>query len=110
MYCSVAVLDGKLYAVGGLDGTSTLDVVEVYNPVTDKWTEAPKLDRKVRPTLLHSSKLGARMTYTAGFEASPDRFRVQFRGQVCGCGLTIMDCCDPVWGPSDLLSAPALTN
>lgn len=32
MYCSVAVLEGKLYAVGGLDGSTTLDIVEVYDP------------------------------------------------------------------------------
>lgn len=48
MYCSVAVLDGKLYAVGGLDGATTLDVVEVYDPRRNAWAEAaPKLDRRV---------------------------------------------------------------
>ena len=48
MYCSVAVLDGRLYAVGGLDGTTTLDVVEVYDPERNVWEEAvPKLDRRV---------------------------------------------------------------
>ena len=48
MYCSVAVLDGKLYAVGGLDGTTTLDVVEVYDPQRNAWEEsAPKLENRV---------------------------------------------------------------
>jgi N-acetylneuraminic acid mutarotase len=34
----VAVLDGKLYAVGGRDGCSCLSSAEVYDPHTNKWT------------------------------------------------------------------------
>lgn len=34
----VAVLDGKLYAVGGRDGCSCLNSAEVYDPHTNKWT------------------------------------------------------------------------
>ena len=42
-----AVLDGKLYAVGGRDGSSCLSSVEVYDPHTDKWTiAAPMLKRR----------------------------------------------------------------
>ena len=42
-----AVLDGKLYAVGGRDGSSCLSSVEVYDPHTDKWTiAAPLLKRR----------------------------------------------------------------
>ena len=34
----VAVLDSKLYAVGGRDGCSCLNSAEVYDPHTNKWT------------------------------------------------------------------------
>ena len=33
----VAVLEGKLYAVGGEDGSSKLSSVERYDPATNKW-------------------------------------------------------------------------
>ena len=38
-YCSSSVLDGKIYAIGGADGNSpvNLDVLEVYDPTTDTW-------------------------------------------------------------------------
>ncbi|XP_060533723.1 kelch-like protein 5 [Cylas formicarius] len=39
----VAVLNGKLYAVGGRDGTSCLRTVECYDPHTNKWTLAAPL-------------------------------------------------------------------
>ena len=40
-------MDGKLYAVGGRDGSSCLSSVEVYDPHTDKWTvAAPMLKRR----------------------------------------------------------------
>ena len=34
----VAVLFGKLYAIGGYDGSNRLDTAEVYNPKLDKWS------------------------------------------------------------------------
>ena len=34
----VAVLDFKLYAVGGRDGCSCLNSAEAYDPHTNKWT------------------------------------------------------------------------
>jgi N-acetylneuraminic acid mutarotase len=34
----VAVVDGKIYAIGGSNGTHRLDVNEVYDPATDTWT------------------------------------------------------------------------
>ncbi len=33
-----AVVDGKLYAIGGHDGTTSLAAVEMYDPETDEWT------------------------------------------------------------------------
>ena len=34
----VAVVNGKIYAIGGFDGNKQLAVNEEYNPVTDTWT------------------------------------------------------------------------
>lgn len=36
-YVAAAALDGLLYAVGGYDGFSVLDSVEVYDPKLDQW-------------------------------------------------------------------------
>lgn len=38
----VAVVDGKIYAIGGLNGNSPLNNNEMYDPISDQWTvEAP---------------------------------------------------------------------
>lgn len=43
----VTVLDNKLYAVGGRDGSACLSSVEVYDPHTNKWTlTAPMVKRR----------------------------------------------------------------
>ena len=43
----VAVLSGKLYAIGGYDGTNRLDTAEVYTPEEDKWQNIkPMHDRR----------------------------------------------------------------
>jgi hypothetical protein len=34
----VAVVEGKIYAIGGSNGTHRLDVNEIYDPATDTWT------------------------------------------------------------------------
>ena len=34
----VAVIDGMLFAVGGNDGSSSLNSTEKYDPETNKWT------------------------------------------------------------------------
>ena len=36
----VAALNGKIYAVGGYDGSSTLNSVEIFDPITNKWSYA----------------------------------------------------------------------
>lgn len=33
-----AVVNGRIYAIGGLNGDAPLNVVEEYNPITNKWT------------------------------------------------------------------------
>lgn len=40
---SLTVLDGKLYAMGGFDGHSFLSIVEIYDPIQDKWEESTPL-------------------------------------------------------------------
>ncbi len=41
---AVAALDGRIYVIGGFEGDgSPSDAVEVYDPVTDSWTQAPPL-------------------------------------------------------------------
>ena len=35
---SVAMVDGKLYAVGGFDGTNRLSSVECFDPSTGQWS------------------------------------------------------------------------
>lgn len=42
----VAVLQGKLYAVGGRDGASCLRTVECYDPLTNKWTMCASMTRR----------------------------------------------------------------
>ncbi|KAK4313697.1 hypothetical protein Pmani_014986 [Petrolisthes manimaculis] len=37
-YLGLAVLQDRLYAVGGYDGAKWLSLVEVYNPFRDQWT------------------------------------------------------------------------
>lgn len=39
----VAVLDGRLYVVGGRDGLKTLNTVECYNPHSKTWSVMPPM-------------------------------------------------------------------
>ena len=60
---AVAVLDGKLYAIGGFVVYSETRVVEVYDPGTDTWSEdAPLVE--VRQAML-AGVLNGRI-YSAG--------------------------------------------
>ncbi len=46
-YCSVGILDGKIWAVGGyiIDGSNQgTNTVEIYDPVTDSWSDGPMLN------------------------------------------------------------------
>jgi hypothetical protein len=33
-----AAINGKIYAFGGFDGTQVTNIIEVYDPATDKWS------------------------------------------------------------------------
>ncbi|HEX9317573.1 MAG TPA: kelch repeat-containing protein [Nitrososphaeraceae archaeon] len=55
-----AVLDGKIYVVGGYDETGeTTDAVQVYDPRIDKWDKVPSLPEPVdhAAASAHDSKL-----------------------------------------------------
>lgn len=39
----VAVIDNKLYVVGGRDGLKTSNMVESYNPVNNAWSTMPPM-------------------------------------------------------------------
>lgn len=52
----VAVLDGRLYVVGGRDGLKTLNTVECYNPHSKTWSVMP-------PMSTHRHGLGEHLGY-----------------------------------------------
>ena len=37
--CALVALDGKLYAIGGVNAAGVMDSVECYNPKKDRWSE-----------------------------------------------------------------------
>lgn len=39
------VIQGHLYAVGGNDGTSSLDRCEKYDPIMNKWSSIANMER-----------------------------------------------------------------
>lgn len=41
--CGVAVFQGKLYAIGGSDGSHSLASTEVYDPESQNWVVGPSL-------------------------------------------------------------------
>ncbi|MBN2700986.1 MAG: hypothetical protein JXR29_06000 [Methylothermaceae bacterium] len=42
---AVALLDGKIFAIGGYDGEASLPVVEIYDPASDTWQSGPSLSQ-----------------------------------------------------------------
>lgn len=52
----VAVIDNKLYIVGGRDGLKTSNIVECFNPITKVWTIMP-------PMSTHRHGLGKRCCF-----------------------------------------------
>uniref|UniRef100_A0A8D2NRX0 Kelch repeat protein n=1 Tax=Zosterops lateralis melanops TaxID=1220523 RepID=A0A8D2NRX0_ZOSLA len=47
----VAVIDDKLFVIGGRDGLKTLNTVECYNPKTKAWTVLPPIMSIARSTV-----------------------------------------------------------
>ena len=38
VYLGVATVGGRIYMVGGNDGTAFLNTCEVYDPISDRWS------------------------------------------------------------------------
>lgn len=64
----VAVIDNKLYIVGGRDGLKTSNIVECFNPITKVWTIMP-------PMSTHRHGLGKRCS---SFGTVLDHIQVNF--------------------------------
>jgi hypothetical protein len=41
--CAVVNIDGNVYVMGGLDGTTALATVECYDPVANEWRLLPSM-------------------------------------------------------------------
>jgi influenza virus NS1A-binding protein len=52
----ITVIDGKVYAVGGCNGTTELATAEVYSSYNAKWTALPPLE-SARSNIGMSSKI-----------------------------------------------------
>jgi hypothetical protein len=73
--------DGKLYALGGLVGSTPTDTVEVYDPATDQWTDGFLL-----PKALHDHAAvghGGKIYISGG------------REEENGLEVSYLYCCDP---------------
>jgi N-acetylneuraminic acid mutarotase len=83
---AVAVLDGRIHAIGGHDGTRSLGTHEVYDPATDRWSEAAPLGHPrnhhaavAMAGILHvfggRNEATAEMTATEAFDPATGRWR-----------------------------------
>nr|7ON6_A Chain A, SAKe6AE [synthetic construct] len=70
----VAVLDGRIYAVGGYDGSpdghTHLNSVEAYDPETDTWSLVAPM--KTRRSGVGVAVLDGRIYAVGGYDGSPD--------------------------------------
>ena len=58
----VAVLNGKLYAVGGRDGSACLSSIESFDPHTNKWKlNCPMMKRRGGKRVIHLHLTGSFM-------------------------------------------------
>ena len=63
-----AVLDDKIYIVGGFDNSGhSTSIVEVYDPVTDKWTQATSLPQPLDHTAAVASNDGKLYVVGGGY-------------------------------------------
>jgi len=46
VFCRLCILDGSVWAVGGLDSNVALNVVERMDPREGKWVPVPSLSQK----------------------------------------------------------------
>ena len=64
----VAVMDYKLYAIGGYNGTERLDDVEVFYPNTQKWMKVCSLNWK--RSAVGAATLGNRLYVCGGYDGA----------------------------------------
>ncbi|EDO49374.1 predicted protein [Nematostella vectensis] len=62
----VAVLDNRLYALGGFDGHKRLSTVEFYNPVLDKWIPAAPMN--TRRSALGAATVNGKIYVVGGYD------------------------------------------
>ncbi|XP_037084309.1 ring canal kelch homolog [Pollicipes pollicipes] len=66
--CGVAVLDGKVYTVGGFDGCLRIRTVDLYNPASDTWQSCVNME--VRRSTLGVAVLNDCIYAVGGFDGS----------------------------------------
>ena len=66
--CGVAVVRGKVYAVGGFNGSLRVRTVDEYDPVRDKWSSMPSME--ARRSTLGVAVLNDRIYAVGGFDGS----------------------------------------
>ena len=71
---STSVVNGKIYAIGGIIGMEAASTVEEYNPMTDTWTE--KADMPTPRTYLSTSAVNGKIYAIGGTNAAAMGFPV----------------------------------
>ena len=66
--CGVAVVRGRVYAVGGFNGSLRVRTVDVYDPATDTWTSIASME--ARRSTLGVAVLNEYIYAVGGFDGS----------------------------------------
>ena len=66
--CGVAVVRGRVYAVGGFNGSLRVRTVDVYDPIKDMWSTAPNME--ARRSTLGVAVLNDHIYAVGGFDGS----------------------------------------
>ncbi|OWF47771.1 kelch-like protein 2 [Mizuhopecten yessoensis] len=66
--CGVAVVSGKVYAVGGFNGSLRVRTVDMYDPMKDVWTSCPSME--ARRSTLGVAVLNSVIYAVGGFDGS----------------------------------------
>lgn len=53
--CGVAVVRGRVYAVGGFNGSLRVRTVDEYDPARDKWTPVANMEARRSVGVLYSN-------------------------------------------------------
>ena len=72
---STAVVEGKIYAIGGWDGSQILSTVETYDPVTGTWTK--RADMRAPRAFLSSAVVDGKIYAIGGWDRSQNISTVQ---------------------------------